>query len=108
MKHLQLLTLLTSLLLTAYASALDLSTAKQQGLVGEQRNGLLGAVNTQRADVAELVELINARRVVAYQKIARKNGTDLQVVQSLAGKKAIEKTPSGQFVRIGQSWEKVP
>ncbi len=108
MKHFQLLVLAAALLLAAASHALDLAAAKQQGLVGEQRNGLLGAVNTQRADVADLVEQINARRVVAYQKIARKNGTDLQVVQSLAGKKAIEKTPGGQFVRVGQSWKKVP
>lgn len=108
MKHFQLLVLAAALLLAAASNALDLAAAKQQGLVGEQRNGMLGAVNTQRADVADLVEQINARRVVAYQKIARKNGTDLQVVQSLAGKKAIEKTPSGQFVRVGQSWKIVP
>ncbi|MFK7731237.1 MAG: YdbL family protein [Pseudomonadales bacterium] len=108
MKHLQILIFSLGLMLAALASALDLNTAKQQGLVGEQRNGLLGAVNTQRADVADLVQLINARRVVAYQKIARKNGTQLQIVQSLAGKKAIEKTPKGQYVRPGQSWKKVP
>lgn len=108
MKHFQLIVFSIALLLAAASSALDLSAAKQQGLVGEQPNGLLGAVNTQRADVADLVERINARRVVAYQKIARKNGTDLQVVQTLAGKKAIEKTPRGQFVRLGQSWKKVP
>ncbi len=108
MKTLALIGVLIGLLFTPLASALELNEAKQQGLVGEQRDGLLGAVNTQRADVRELVELINARRVVAYQKIAQKNGTDLGVVQSLAGKKAIEKTPSGQYVRPGQSWQQVP
>lgn len=108
MKNLRLTGVLIGLLLAPVAVALDLGAAKQQGLVGEQINGLLGAVNTQRADVAELVEHINARRVVAYQKIAKKNGTELRVVQSLAGKKAIEKTPSGQYVRPGQSWKKVP
>jgi len=108
MKNAILLVLTIGIWLPPFANALELSAAKQQGLVGEQRNGLLGAVNTQRADVADLVQVINARRVAAYKNIAQKNGTDLQVVQSLAGKKAIEKTPSGQYVRPGQSWQKVP
>lgn len=54
MKYFQLMVLSIALLLAAVSSALDISSAKQQGLVGEQRNGLLGAVNTQRADVANL------------------------------------------------------
>ena len=41
---------------------------------------------------------INRKRREVYQDIAAKNGTALSAVEALAGKKAIEKTPSGQFI----------
>jgi uncharacterized protein YdbL (DUF1318 family) len=41
---------------------------------------------------------INRKRRSLYQDIAAKNGTALSAVEALAGKKAIEKTPSGQFI----------
>ena len=43
---------------------------------------------------------INAERKKAYQAIAQRNNTALNVVEALAGKKAIERTPAGQFVRL--------
>lgn len=104
MKHtstLRYLTLLLALcigLLTSNAYALDLQSAKTQGYVGEQASGYLGVVNNA-AGVQALVNDINSRRKAHYEKIAKTNGTSLQVVEALAGKKAIEKTPRGQFVR---------
>lgn len=75
----------------------DLHSAKAAGQVGEQPNGYLGIVRNEPG-VSALVQSINQQRRAAYQNIARKNGTSLQAVEQLAGRKAIEKTPSGQYI----------
>lgn len=81
--------------------AVDLQAAKAQGLVGEQPNGYLGLVNTSAAaDVRAMMNHINALRKNEYQAIAQRNKTELDVVEALAGKKAIERTPSGQYVKL--------
>ncbi|MGE8449958.1 MAG: YdbL family protein [Pseudomonadales bacterium] len=88
------------------ALALDLDSAKSQGLVGEQPNGFLGVVNPT-PDAVKLAADINAQRRAAYEAIAKKNGATLDQVAVLAGQKAIDKaapgayvkTPDGQWVR---------
>lgn len=85
---------------------LELSGAKAQGLVGETATGYLAPVNTADQAVKNLVNSINAQRKQSYQEIAKKNNTPLQAVEQLAGKKAIEKTPAGQFVNSGTGWQK--
>lgn len=81
--------------------AIGLHEAKAQGLVGEQPNGYLGLVKSGAgADVHAMMNDINARRRQEYQAIARRNKTELKVVEALAGKKAIEQTPPGQWVRL--------
>ncbi len=52
--------LLLTLILSFSAFALELSNAKEQGLVGEQRNGLLGVVQAS-PEAAQLVEDINSQ-----------------------------------------------
>ena len=47
-----------------------------------------------------MVNDINTKRKAHYQAIAKRNNTSLNVVEQLAGKKAIEKTPSGQYVKL--------
>ncbi len=80
--------------------AISLEDAKKQGLVGEQPNGYLEAVvPNPPADVLALIADINAKRRQKYEQVARTNGTSLDVVEALAGKTAIEKTPPGQYVR---------
>jgi hypothetical protein len=98
LRHITLLLTLCLSLLAGNAYALDLQVAKDKGYVGEQASGYLGIVNNV-AGVQELVNDINSRRKDYYEKIARTNGTSLKIVEALAGKKAIEKTPRGQFVR---------
>lgn len=85
---------------------LELGDAKSQGLVGETATGYLAPVNTDDQMVKNLVNSINSQRKQYYQNIARKNKTPLQTVEQLAGKKAIEKTPAGQFVDNGTGWHK--
>lgn len=81
--------------------AISLHEAKAQGLVGEQPNGYLGQVQgSASAEVTAMMNSINAMRKQEYQAIARRNGTELSVVEALAGKKAIEQTPAGQYVKL--------
>ncbi len=101
-----------SLLLTVFlaspltsAFALDLDQAKQQGLVGETGAGYIAAV-APNPEAQELVKRINAERKERYLAIAKKNGTPVAAVEALAGKKAIEMTPSGQFIQNGGAWVK--
>lgn len=100
--------MLCSLLFSVAAFSLSLHDAKNQGLVGEQPNGYLGIVGQSGREVVTLVEDINAKRRAAYEQIASSNNTPLEAVEKLAGKKAIEKTASGQYISVGGRWQKVP
>jgi len=86
--------------------AIDLQTAKSQGLVGEMPSGYLGVVSPS-AEVKALVQEINQKRKTAYLKIAKKNQLSLAQVAEMAGKKAISKTPSGQYIQTAAGkWER--
>jgi uncharacterized protein YdbL (DUF1318 family) len=91
----------------AYA-ALTLDDAKAKGLVGEQPNGMIGAVaDKPAADVATLVDSTNVARLKAYQAIAAKNGIQLEVVEAEAGAKLVNSTPAGQYIRTAAgAWQK--
>lgn len=91
--------IISTLLASMPAFALELGDAKARGLVGEQPSGYLAAVGISTPEIAALVNDINKKRKAAYEEIAKRNGTPLDAVEQLAGQKAIEKTPAGQFVR---------
>lgn len=96
--------------LPAMAMSLDdakskLETAKSQGLVGETPTGYLDVVRSQ-GDARDIVQAINAARRAEYTRIAEKHGIAVTKVESVAGKKAIEKTPSGQFIKVDGQWQK--
>ncbi|WP_456384999.1 YdbL family protein [Desulfolithobacter sp.] len=106
---LAVLTVLLTLLLQVQAgpvAALDLQSAKDQGLVGETPSGYLEVVGTATPEIVKLVQTINQKRRSRYLQIARKNGTDLAVVEKLAGKKAIEKTRPGNYIKVNGKWRK--
>lgn len=96
----------TLILLCGTAHALDLHSAKLQGLVGESTTGYLAPVNTSDPTVLKLVDSINSKRKAHYKGIAKNNKTPLKSVEQLAGKKAIAKTPAGQFINTGSGWQK--
>ncbi len=98
--------LLFLLLAPAAALADELADAKAQGLVGETPTGYLAAVQPPSPQTQALINRINGERKAKYQGIASKNGTPVAAVEALAGKKAIEMTPGGQFVQEGGSWRK--
>lgn len=89
--------LLLTMLMSFSAFALDLSEAKELGLIGEKNNGLLGVVKMS-SDTTQLVEDINNKRLAKYKQIAEKNAMTLQQVSILAGEKTIKKTPAGQYI----------
>lgn len=101
-----MLTLVLTVGLVQAALAMDLNTAKAQGLVGERPDGYLGIVR-QAGGVAALVNDINNRRRTEYQALARRNGTSLRAVEQVVGQKLVSRagrgeyvmTPSGQWVR---------
>lgn len=101
---------LAASLLATPAWALDLNgamgslpQAKAAGLLGEQPNGYLGVVNNQN-NAAEIARLINQARKSEYQRLARDNNLQLPDVETMAGKKAIEKTPGGQYILVNGRW----
>lgn len=105
MKNFVTLFLFSLLLVCQPALALDLQTAKAQGLVGETASGYLAPVKAT-PDAQKLVKDINKKRKQHYRKIAEKNKTPLNTVEQMAGKKAMKKTPSGQYIKVDGSWRK--
>jgi hypothetical protein len=108
----RLLTLLSGIALgvalAVPAFALDLHEARAKGLLGEQWDGYVGIVASPTPELEKLAAEINAKRRAHYQEIARRNGTELEAVAALAGKKLVEGAASGQFVKTNGGWRKVP
>lgn len=94
------------LLVTQPAYSIDLQTAKTQGLVGESPSGYLEAVKSASSTTKALIESVNSKRKQKYQEIATRNNTSLQAIEQLAGKKAIEKSKPGSYIKRSGSWQK--
>lgn len=107
MKQLIVTLVVTLFALTGgHALGADLDQAKQQGLIGERADGYLGLVQAAvPEDVAQLVKSINNKRRTEYERIANANKIDVEQVQALAGKKAIEKTEPGGWVMRNGGWQ---
>jgi len=90
------------------AAALSLEQAKSSGVVGEKLTGYLGLVQAAgNSEASQLMASIKQQRREEYQSIAARNGTELKVVEALAAKKAIERTPAGYFIESSDSgWVK--
>lgn len=92
--------LLFCLMLLPAAYAATLQEAKDQGLVGEQRDGYVGLVVANApADVVALVRDVNNQRRQRYQQIAQQNGISVQQVAAVAYERAVEATKSGHFIQ---------
>lgn len=108
----QMVALVLAFGISASAFAMGLAEAKQkldevkqQGLVGETPTGYLEVVRPA-GQAKEVVEAINSARREEYKRIAEKHNIPVTQVETVAGKKAIERTPAGQFVQIGGEWVK--
>lgn len=103
----KILTLMAITLISFSSWALDLDSAKQQGLVGEQMNGYLGLIDSANSDAAALVTEINRKRKTHYQGIANKQNTALDNIQQIAGEKLIQRArSSGQYYQTNSGWER--
>lgn len=99
------LLLALALALPLAAQALDLDSARSQGLVGEMTDGYIGAVKGQGdEEVRRLVAEVNAKRRAAYEAIARENGTAVEAVAALAGQKLIGRAPAGSWIGDDGRW----
>ena len=109
-RHISTLLLALCLSLPAYALNLNqamsaLGAAKASGQLGEQPNGYLGVIKPG-GQAEEIARLINQARRAEYQKVAKDNGIGLADVEAIAGKKAIDRTPQGQFIQLNGQWLK--
>jgi hypothetical protein len=86
--------------------AMDLQTAKEQGLVGETASGYLEAVQTLSPELVRLVATLNANRQAEYRGIAARNHTSLAEVEKLAGARAMEKSSPGSSIKPAGTWQK--
>lgn len=84
--------------------ALSLEEAKAKGLVGEKPSGYLGAVTAGSGEVQSLIDEVNHKRRQAYEDIAKRNGTQITAVETLAGEKAIQNTKPGNFIEGPGGW----
>ncbi len=105
--YLAVLLLAMSAWLPLPASADALDDAKSAGLVGEMATGYLGIVRSSvDPQIRKLVNEINARRRAEYQRIAARNGVELEAVEKLAGGKAIQRSKPGEYINTGNGWQR--
>jgi uncharacterized protein YdbL (DUF1318 family) len=96
MKKLITVILMSLLLQTAWA--IDIGTAKTQGLVGESNSGYLAAVKTPAsADVNALIAEVNAKRKAEFEATANKTGATVEQVAYRFYELAVQKTASGHY-----------
>lgn len=86
--------------------ALTLDEAKSKGLVGEKSDGYVGLVSPGSGEAQALANEVNQKRRQAYEEIARRNGTSMSAVETLAGEKAVANTKPGNFVEGSGGWVK--
>lgn len=85
-------------LLLQNAWAVDLQSAKAQGLVGEANSGYLAAVKSPAsAEVKALIADVNAKRRTKFQSTAQKTGTTLAQVSNRFYELAVQKTAAGHY-----------
>lgn len=88
-------------------AAMSLDEAKQSGLVGEDASGYIAAVARPSGEIRALVWSVNDKRREEYERIAATNNLDVNAVEKLAGKKTINLTPTGFYIRLpGSDWQK--
>jgi uncharacterized protein YdbL (DUF1318 family) len=89
------------------AWAMDIQSAKEQGLVGEANTGYLAAVGTPSAEVKALVADVNAKRKAEFERTAKKTGATLEQVRIRFYELAVQKTAPGHYYQDASgSWKR--
>ena len=102
---------LFALLLASHSAfAATLEEAKAAGQIGEKQDGYIGLVQSGvPADVAALVESVNAQRRARYEQIANENGIPVSDVAKLAFTRAFENTRPGHYAESAPGqWARKP
>ena len=96
------------LLLLQNAWAIDIHSAKEQGLVGEATTGYLAAVKKPAsAEVETLIKEVNAKRKAGFESTAKKTGTTLVQVSNRFYELAVQKTEPGNYYQDASgNWKK--
>lgn len=80
------------------AWAIDIDTAKNQGLVGEANTGYLAAVRQPAsADVQALIRRVNEGRRQQFERTARNTGATVDQVAYRFYELAVQRTRSGNY-----------
>ncbi len=97
---------LTLVLQTAWA--IDIGTAKQQGLVGEANSGYLAAVQKPAStEVNALIANVNAKRKAEFARTAKKTNTTVAQVSHRFYELAVNKTTAGNYYQdTSGRWKK--
>ena len=97
------------LLVLAFQSAwaIDIHSAKEQGLVGEANTGYLAAVGTPSKEVEALITEVNEKRRAEFQRAASKTGATLEQVQFRFYELAVQRTKPGHYYQdSGGNWKR--
>ncbi len=88
------------------AWAIDLQSAKAQGLVGEANTGYIAAVKgSPSADVAALIADVNRKRQAEFESTAAKTDATLEQVRLRFYQLAVERTAPGHYYQDpGGNW----
>ncbi len=103
-----LIAILFLVLLAQGAWAIDINSAKEQGLVGEANTGLLAAVKKPpSAEVAALIRDVNARRKARFEQAVRRTDATPEQVRARFYQLAVEKTRPGHYYQdTSGAWRK--
>ena len=89
------------------AWAIDIHSAKEQGLVGEANTGYLAAVGTPSAEVEALIVEVNEKRKAEFERTASKTGATLEQVQFRFYELAVQRTKPGHYYQdSGGNWRR--
>lgn len=90
------------------AWAIDIHSAKDQGLVGEARTGYLAAVKSPAtAEVKALIAEVNEKRKAKFEDTASKTSATVQQVQYRFHELAVKKTQPGHYYEDADgNWQK--
>ncbi len=96
------------MLILQNAWAIDIHSAKAQGLVGEANTGYIAAVQSPAsAEVRALIADVNTKRKASFTSTAQKTGTTVTQVANRFYEIAVQKTAAGEYYQdAGGRWRK--
>lgn len=96
------------MMLLQNAWAIDIRSAKAEGLVGEANTGYIAAVQTPAsAEVRALIADVNQKRKAQFESTAKKTGTTVAQVANRFYELAVQKTAPGNYYQdAGGRWKK--